>query len=160
MHPHMETLLHFYAYGKPKETVEHTGPPQRVVIRIQKPLWLPKRPEALRRLRLLALSARLDYVASVVVSLLHSLQFMIRSRASLPLEIIALRHQLAVVHRSRRTRLRFTSADRLLWAWAFSGMARLALGRTHRQAGDGRRVAPARFSPVLGVEEPSAHRAP
>jgi hypothetical protein len=37
MHPHMETLLHFYAYGKPKETVEQTGPPQRVVIRIQKP---------------------------------------------------------------------------------------------------------------------------
>jgi hypothetical protein len=56
-------------------------------------------------------------VASVVVSLLHSLRFLIRSRASLHLEIIALRHQLAVVHRSRRPRLRLTSADRLLWAW-------------------------------------------
>jgi len=33
------------------------------------------------------------------------------------LEIIALRHQLAVVQRSRRPRLRFTSADRILWAW-------------------------------------------
>ena len=56
-------------------------------------------------------------MASVVVSLLHSLRFMVRSRASLHLEIIALRHQLAVVNRSRRPRLRFTSADRMLWAW-------------------------------------------
>ena len=33
------------------------------------------------------------------------------------LEILALRHQLTVVNRSRRPRLRFTSADRMLWAW-------------------------------------------
>jgi putative transposase len=56
-------------------------------------------------------------VASVVVSLLHSLRFLVRSRASLHLEILALRHQLAVVNRSRRPRLRLTSADRMLWAW-------------------------------------------
>jgi len=56
-------------------------------------------------------------VSSVVVSLLHSLRFVVQSRASLHPEIIALRHQLAVVHRSRRPRLRFTSADRILWAW-------------------------------------------
>ena len=30
---------------------------------------------------------------------------------------IPLRHQLAVVHRARRPRLRLTSADRALWAW-------------------------------------------
>jgi putative transposase len=56
-------------------------------------------------------------VSTVVVSLLHSLRFLVLSRASLHLEIIALRHQLAVVHRSRRLRLRFTAADRILWAW-------------------------------------------
>ena len=56
-------------------------------------------------------------MTSVVVSLVHSLRFMVRSRAALHLEIIALRHQLAVVHRSRRPRLRFTAADRILWAW-------------------------------------------
>jgi len=33
------------------------------------------------------------------------------------LEILALRHQLALVNRSRRPRLRFTSVDRVLWAW-------------------------------------------
>ena len=54
---------------------------------------------------------------SVVVSLLHSFRFLVQSRASLHLEIIALRHQLAVVNRSRRPRLRFTWADRILWAW-------------------------------------------
>jgi len=34
---HMETLLHYYAYGKPRETVEQTGPPQQMLIRIEKP---------------------------------------------------------------------------------------------------------------------------
>ena len=56
-------------------------------------------------------------MSSVIVSLLHSLRLVVQSRASLHLEIIALRHQLAVVHRSRRPRLRFTSADRILWVW-------------------------------------------
>jgi putative transposase len=54
---------------------------------------------------------------SVVASLLHSFRLLVRSRASLHLEILALRHQLAVVRRSRRPRLRFTAADRILWAW-------------------------------------------
>ena len=35
----------------------------------------------------------------------------------LHLEVLALRHQLAVVNRSRRPRLRLTTADRMLWAW-------------------------------------------
>ena len=56
-------------------------------------------------------------MTSVLVSLLHSLRFLVRSRASLHLEILALRHQLTVVNRSRRPRLRLTSADRMLWAW-------------------------------------------
>jgi putative transposase len=56
-------------------------------------------------------------VSSVVVSLLHSFRFLVQSRVSLHLELIALRHQLAVVPRSRRPRLRFTAADRILWAW-------------------------------------------
>jgi len=56
-------------------------------------------------------------VASVLVSLRHSLRFLARSRASLHLEIVALRHQLAAVNRTRRRRVRLTSADRVLWAW-------------------------------------------
>jgi putative transposase len=48
---------------------------------------------------------------------LHSLRFLVRSRAALHLEIVALRHQLTVVNRSRRPRLRLTTFDRVLWAW-------------------------------------------
>jgi len=54
---------------------------------------------------------------SVVASLLYSLQFLVRSRAVLHLEIVALRHQLVVTSRSRRPRLRLTALDRALWAW-------------------------------------------
>ena len=43
---------------------------------------------------------------------------------------------------------------------ALALVARLAVGRAHRQAGDRRRLAPARLSPVLDLEEPTAHRAP
>ena len=40
-----------------------------------------------------------------------------RSRATLQLEILALRHQLYVLNRSNGRRLRLTRFDRLLWAW-------------------------------------------
>jgi putative transposase len=63
-------------------------------------------------------------VVSVVVSLVFALRSAGRSRAALHLEILALRHQLAVLNRARRPRLRLTAADRMLWAWllqAWSG---------------------------------------
>jgi hypothetical protein len=40
----------------------------------------------------------------------------LRSRAALQLEILALRHQLGVLHRSAK-RPKPTAADRLFWAW-------------------------------------------
>src|SRR5712692_5272721 len=40
-----------------------------------------------------------------------------QSRAALHLEVLALRHQLQVLHRSRPRRLRLAQADRWLWAW-------------------------------------------
>ena len=39
------------------------------------------------------------------------------SRATLQLELLALRHQLQILERSRRPRLRLSWADRLLWVW-------------------------------------------
>ncbi len=56
-------------------------------------------------------------MASVLAGLLHSLRFLVRSRVALHLEILALRHQLAVVNRTRRPRLQLTATDRVLWAW-------------------------------------------
>ena len=54
---------------------------------------------------------------SVVVSLLLTIRVSLRDRAALQLEILALRHQLHVLNRSRPQRLRLTQADRMLWVW-------------------------------------------
>jgi transposase InsO family protein len=54
---------------------------------------------------------------SVIVSLLVTLRASLRNRAALQLEILALRHQLNVVNRSRPSQLRLTHADRMLWVW-------------------------------------------
>ena len=56
-------------------------------------------------------------MVSVFVSLVFALRSAARSRAALHLEILALRHQVAVLNRSRPSRLRLTAADRVLWAW-------------------------------------------
>ena len=40
-----------------------------------------------------------------------------RSRAKLELEVIALRHQLAVLRRQRPGRAHLSALDRLLWTW-------------------------------------------
>src|SRR5216683_7056029 len=52
---------------------------------------------------------------SVLVSLLLTLRTWARSRAALQLELLALRHQLHVLQRSRPRRLRLAKADRWLW---------------------------------------------
>jgi hypothetical protein len=57
-------------------------------------------------------SDRMNTILSALVSVLS---FRFRSRASLELELVALRHQLIVLRRQRPRRLRFHSADRLLW---------------------------------------------
>src|SRR5215467_9840340 len=41
----------------------------------------------------------------------------LRTRAALQLEMIALRHQINVLRRSQRGRVRLSAADRLFWTW-------------------------------------------
>ena len=53
---------------------------------------------------------------AVLLALVASLRAVFRSRAALQLEILALRHQLAVYQR-RHARARIEVPDRLLWAW-------------------------------------------
>ncbi len=43
----------------------------------------------------------------------------LRDRASLQLELIALRHQLTVLERKRTTRPRLTRIDRFFWVWLY-----------------------------------------
>ena len=91
---------------------------------------------------------------SVVASLLHSLRFLVRSRAALHLEIVALRHQLVVTSRSRRRRLRLTALDRVLWAWLAHRWR--DYGASRRAAGDRPRMASSWFSSVLALEGPTS----
>jgi hypothetical protein len=50
--------------------------------------------------------------------LFSSLRSLVRSRAALQAEILALRHQLQVLERSARgRRLRLQTADRIFWVW-------------------------------------------
>jgi len=56
-------------------------------------------------------------MTAVLISLLAMLRGLVRPRAALHLEILALRHQLHVLQRSRPRRLHLAKADRWLWAW-------------------------------------------
>src|ERR1017187_9614162 len=55
-------------------------------------------------------------ILSTIVSILA---FRLRRRASLELELIALRHQVSVLRRQRPGRVRLFSTDRLLWVWLY-----------------------------------------
>jgi putative transposase len=55
-------------------------------------------------------------ILSAVVSIFA---FRFRNRASLELKLIALQHQLAVLHRQRPGRPQLSSLDRLLWVWVY-----------------------------------------
>jgi putative transposase len=54
---------------------------------------------------------------SVLLSLLLTLRRSVRSHAALQLEVLALRHQLEVLQRTRPRRLQLAKADRWLWVW-------------------------------------------
>jgi hypothetical protein len=76
----------------------------------------------------------------VILSAFGSLlSFRFRSRASLELELVALRHELIVLRRQRPRRLWLLSADRLLWVWLY------------HQASDRDQMAPQRLSDLLAV---------
>ena len=81
---------------------------------------------------------------SVLVSLPQTLRGLAQSRAALHLEVLALRHQLQVLQRTRPRRVRLATADRWLSGVAVPRVDRVANGAGDRQAGDGDRVAPLR----------------
>jgi hypothetical protein len=83
-------------------------------------LCLLKTPFLLPRLMLWPTVDTLSADDVGLTSLLLTLRGYVRSRAPLQLEVLALRHHLQVLERSRRQRLRLTRADRLLWVWVFA----------------------------------------
>ena len=54
---------------------------------------------------------------TILSALVSLLSFRVRSRASLELELVALRHQVTVLRRQRPGLARLFCADRLLWVW-------------------------------------------
>ena len=52
-----------------------------------------------------------------LATLLATLHSILRSRAAVELENLALRHQIGVLQRSARKRAKLTPLDRLLWVW-------------------------------------------
>ena len=97
---------------------------------------------------------------SISVSLLSTFLGCFRSRVELQLELLALRQQIHVLKRSRRSRPRISRADRLFWVLALPPVGRVATDAHDRPAGDGHRLASPRLSMVLDLEESSTHRRP
>src|ERR1700732_877785 len=58
-------------------------------------------------------------MVEILSTLVSLLSFRVRSRASLELELVALRHQVTVMRRQHPGRLRLFSPDRLLWVWLY-----------------------------------------
>ena len=58
-------------------------------------------------------------MVTILSTLVSLLAFRVRSRASLELELVALRHQVTVMRRQHPGRLRLFSTDRLLWVWLY-----------------------------------------
>jgi putative transposase len=54
---------------------------------------------------------------AVLISVLQTVRSLVRARAALHVEVLALRHQIQVLERSRRPRVRLTAVDRLAWVW-------------------------------------------
>jgi putative transposase len=58
-------------------------------------------------------------MVTILCALVSIFEFRVRSRASLELELIALRHQVTVLRRQRPGRPQLSALDRLLWVWLY-----------------------------------------
>jgi hypothetical protein len=56
---------------------------------------------------------------TILSALVSILAFRVRSHASLELELISLRHQVSILRRRHKGRIRLFSTDRLLWVWLY-----------------------------------------
>jgi hypothetical protein len=66
---------------------------------------------------------------TILFALVSLLSFRVRSRASLELELVTLRHQVIVLRRQRPGQLRLLSPDRLLWVRLYRASMSMRLSR-------------------------------
>src|SRR5688572_19554644 len=95
---------------------------------------------------------------SVIVSLLLTLRVTLRDRAAMQLEILALRHQLHVINRSRPAAPAAHACRQNAVGLAVQTLERMADSSRHRQTRDGPRLAPSRLPALLDLEEPTPRR--
>src|ERR1039457_5529832 len=88
-------------------------------MRPSSPLSLLKTPKGRESLEIFAPSPYRVGMITILSSIVSILSFRLRRRASLEIELIALRHQVSVLRRRHPGRLRLFSTDRLLWVWLY-----------------------------------------
>jgi putative transposase len=96
----------------------------------------------------------------ITFSLFYSIRQGLRGRAALHAEILALRHQLLVLQRSKRShKVQLGVADRIFWAWLSQRWNGLTIFPCDHQARNSDCLASARIPAVLKLEEsPAAGR--
>src|SRR3954466_15746120 len=71
----------------------------------------------LRRWKLNLITKLLDSISGWVLLFLGAAAAVLKTRAALQFENVALRHQIGVLQRSAKKRVPLNTSDRLLWAW-------------------------------------------
>ena len=90
-------------------------------------------------------------MVTILSTLVSLLSFRVRSRASLELELVALRHQVTVMRRQHPGRLRLFSTDRLLWVWLYRIWPQVLNAMGAGEAGNRGPVASQRLPALLAV---------
>ena len=100
----------------------------------------------------LALTAFMVAGMLTILSAMASLiSFRFRRRASLELELVALRHQVVVLRRQRPGRPWLRVGDRLLWAWLYRAWPRCVKAMVLVKPATRGPVAPARLRQILAL---------
>ena len=92
---------------RPDSIIAHFGCPCSILHKAEKD-WRFSRP-----------GHTVTVMVTILCALVSIFEFRVRSRASLELELIALRHQVTVLRRQRPGRPQLSSLDRLLWVWLY-----------------------------------------
>src|SRR5262245_22494583 len=95
---------------------------------------------------------------SVLVSMILSVRSWLQSRAELHLELLALRHQLYVLNRSRPRPVKACAGGPVALDVALTRVARLANRTGDRQTGDRHRRASSGLPPLLDVDKSTTCR--
>ena len=86
------------------------------ILKVNGKRWFSKNLDLSDRMRVTPIAFSLPML-NILSTPLATLRSILRSRAALELENLALRHQIGVLRRSARRRATLTQLNRLFWAW-------------------------------------------